>query len=59
MDKTAFVGFLFVVFLTFQSIGDMCEWISKLPYPHWVKGIDSSRISEYQRPVIALNASSA
>lgn len=23
MDKTTFVGFLFVVFLTFQSIGDI------------------------------------
>ena len=37
MDKTTFVGFLFVVFLTFQSIGDMCEWISNLPYPQWTK----------------------
>lgn len=39
MSKTDAVGYLFVLFLTFQSIGDMCEWISNLPYPQWVKGI--------------------
>lgn len=39
MGKTDAVGFLFVLLLTLQSIGDMCEWISRLPYPQWVKGI--------------------
>ncbi|GEM_PF-3465168 len=39
MDKTEAIGFLFVLLITFQSIGDMCEWVSSLPYPQWVKAI--------------------
>lgn len=39
MSKTEAIGFLFVLFIAFQSIGDMCEWISHLPYPQWVKVI--------------------